>query len=685
VKRVLSSVLCLCLLSGLTAGCGWIRQTNAQIPENTAAPGAATGAPETAPPETPVSLAKSGVFRKLYSSEYTTLNYLKTVNTLDLKAVANIIDGLVEYDNYGVVLPALAESWSSNEDNTVWTFKIRQGVKWVDKNGIEAAEVTAQDWVDTARYINDARNKCPLQRTYEGYIKNASVYYAQTAEAIRAEEAVAAGKAASADDYYRINNIDPSQFITFDDVGVKALDKYTLEYTMETPSPFFISMLSYASYLPVYGPFLEKQGDNFGAGNRNLLFNGAYILTDCESDVRHVFMANRSYWDRGKVYIPEYDEIYNSDEITLAPELFRDGEVSEAAIGADILDKWFTDSHTKNLVRGNMPVISYSYFYAFNFEPRFDAQYEPDNWKIAVNNENFRQALMYGLDRVSALAVTDQYNPELLVNNTITPAMFTAGAGKDFTQYDALKAFSDSNSFDKDKALAYRDHAKNELSAAGATFPIKILMPYNPSIPGWETESKEVKQQLETLLGFDFIDIIPEAGPATGFLDSVRRTGGYAFMKCNWGADYADPQTWTEPFTVGNSYNFMYTDEKKVLNDMPAINKSAETQAAVTEYYGLVNAAKAQTADIAQRYGAFANAEAYLLRHALAVPFSVDSMGYTASLADPFSYMFAPYGLSPYRYKGVKLLKKPMSDSEFKKNYADWKKAWTKAQAAVSG
>jgi len=693
VKRVSAFVVCLFLLPVLFTGCGGLRQTaeNTNAPVITAGESATTAGVSTAAPDISVSKsaapptenpvkANDGVFRTLYSSEYTTLNYLVTGNTSDLKAAANLIDGLVEYDSYGSVLPALAQSWSSNDDDTVWTFQIRQGVKWVDKDGAAVADVTAQDWVDAVKYIDDAHNKCALQYTYEGYIKGASEYYSQTDDALRAENAVSDGSAGSVDAYYKDNGVDPSGFITFGDVGVKALDTYTLEYTLETPCPYFISLLSYSSYLPAYGPFLAKQGESFGAGCDSLLYNGAYILSDYEPSVQHIFKANPLYWDKGKVYIPEYDEIYNTEAVTLGPEMFKNREVGETAIGADILDQWITGSDTKNLVRSNVPVVSYSYFYMFNFEPRFDAQYEPDNWMKAVNNEDFRQALMYGMDRVKALSITEPYNPDLLVNNTITPVTFAAAGGKDFTQLYPLKPFSDGDMFNADISLSYRDKARSELTDAGVSFPVKILMPYNPSVSGWEEESGEIKQQLEDLLGADFIDIIPEAGPAVGFLDNVRRTGGYALMKCNWGADYADPQTWTEPFSLGNTYNFMYTDGKKALGGQAVTNKSEDTQAVVTEYYTLTNAAKSQISDTTARYEAFAEAESYLLQHAMVIPFSIESAGYTASLTDPFSYMFSPYGLPPYRYKGVKLMKQPMSESEFKTAYAQWKDK--RAQAA---
>jgi oligopeptide transport system substrate-binding protein len=681
----LKKVLCLMLAVFMLAGCGGGSVASQTPPASDAASESASAEGSAAADATETTDdTTSDTYTTLYSSEYTTLNYLVTGNTYENRVAANTIDGLIEYDPYGVVVPCIAESWTSNEDNTVWTFTIRQGVKWVDNTGAPVADVTANDWVSAAKYVNDAHYESTTQYMYDGFVKNAGTYFNQTAQTLEAETAVSDGTAESVEAYYAANEIDPSTFISFDEVGVKALDDYTLEYTMESSIPFFLSLLSYASYLPVYGPFLEEQGEYFGIDNETLLYCGAYIFSHYEPNVTHEFIANPAYWDKGNVHITAYTHIYNADELTLSPSMFQRGEVDYADIGPDILDTWLADDALKDIVHGSMPVISYSYFYAFNFEPRFDAEYEPDNWLKAVNNENFRQSLRHALDRIKAFAVQDPYNAEQFINNTITPATFAVGAGLDFTQYEPLKAISNGDSFDEAAAVEYRDKAKEELTALGATFPIKALMPYNPATTSWDKECQIVEQQIEALLGSDFIDIIPEAGPSSGFLGAVRRAGEYAFMKCNWGADYADPQTYTDPFADGNSYNFMYTSESKVMEDVPATNKTQQTQDTVTEYYRLVDIAKAETADNAKRFEEFATAEAYLIEHAIVIPFSVDTDGYRASRLDPFSSQYAPYGLPPFKYKGVKLLDKSMSIDEYNAAYEEWTVNWAAAQAAVS-
>ena len=609
--------------------------------------------------------AETKAYRTLYSSEVTTLNYLTTSSTNEYAIGANVVDCLVEYDCYGNIIPSLAESWESNEDMTEWTFHIRKGVKWVDKNGEEVADVTANDWVSTAHYVNDAINDSGSQYMYDtgSVVHNAQAYYDYTAYLLESENGT---KTTDADG----NPIEVVEEVKPEDIGVKAVDDYTLVYTLDQPCPFFLSVLSYTSFMPVYGPFLEEMGDQFGLDADSLLYNGAYILSSFEPQYERVLTKNPTYWDKDNVLIDEIRETYNAEANSVAASMYQAGEVDYLSVSSDLLDSMLKDESTKDKIHASRMDNSFSYFFCFNFDPQFDAVYEPDNWKIAVNNENFRKAIMAGLDRVKALTVSDPYNPEKLLNNTVTPANFAVGAGKDFTQYDAVKPYTDGDSFDAAKAVEYRDAAKAELTAAGATFPIKVLMPYNPSTSNWDKECQVVEQQLEGLLGADFIDIIVEAGPETGFLSSVRRSGKYALLKCNWGADYADPQTWSEPFGKGNNYNFW------------DISGNADTEALFAAYSEQVARATSIYDDDEARYAAFAEAEAMLLDHAIIIPYSISAGdGYVISNLNPLEGEFASYGVARERYKYQKLYDTSMSMEEFNAAFDAWEAERAKAIA----
>ena len=302
----------------------------------------------------------------------------------------------------------------------------------------------------------------------------------------------------------------------------------------------------------------------------------------------------------------------------------------------------------------------YSYFFSFNYAPQFAAEYEPENWAKAVVNENFRKSFYYGLDRLKVKTAADADNAEALLFNSITPTDFLIINGEDYVKTGALKAITELGvgTYQTDKAIEYRDKAIEELTAAGVTFPIKVFMPYNASVNGWADECQIIEQQLEELLGKDYIDIIIEAYPSSGFLGSTRRSGNYAFMKCNWGPDYDDPETFSEPFAVGNNYNF--------------IDKCEGMDEVRTELYSLFDQATAIYDDLTARYAAFAQAEAFIVDHAIVIPYGFSTGGYTASRIDPFTLPYTATGISKERFKGAVLLDQPMSTDQYYDAYDQW-------------
>ena len=589
--------------------------------------------------------ADASVYRTLYSGEIGTLNYLTTGTTNEFTVSANIIDTLVERDKYGNIVPCLAESWEQSDDGLTWTFHLRQGATWVDHNGEYYADVVAQDFVTAAQYVLDAKNDASNAWILSDYLEGADAYYSSTEVPEEGEEA--------------------PEPVDFETVGVKALDDYTLTYTTTEPLPFFLSMLDYSCYMPVNAQFLEEQGENFGlaTGNDTVLYCGPYILSEFKPQESRVYSKNESYWDAEHVYITTIQQTYNKEAGTLSPEMYLRGEVDEADITPTIAAEWLSDPEKADLIHPVRQIGQYSYFFCFNFDPQFDEIYEPENWKLAVNNENFRKSFFYGLDRTKAKTVIEPDNPADLIWDSLTPADICYYEGTDYA--DMVKDLNEPLSLNavEDKAIAARDAAIAELTEAGATFPVKVLMCYNPSSSSWAEECQVVEQQLEGLLGTDYIDIIIEAGPSTGFLKEIRRSGKYAFMKCNWGLDYDDPENMTSPFKAGNNYNFF---DKATQEDL------FDEDGTLTYFRLLDEAGAISTFDAEARYNAYAVAEAYLVSHAIAIPFGSDTAGYTASRLNPFEAQFAPTGLATCRYKGQHLLEKPMSTDEYYDAYDAW-------------
>lgn len=627
-KKLITLMLCLTMVASLLSACGKKdKETN--------------GDPNVS------GSGKEVVYSVLYASEVTTLNYLVTGNQHDQAVAANVIDTLIEYDKYGNIQPSLAKSWETSEDGLTYTFKLREGQKWYDNAGTEVAEVTAQDFVDAAKFILTSEYESSTVQQLFGVIKNAEEYYNGTMSADDPETEVVEGVP-----------------IDFSEVGIKAIDEYTLEYTLVQPTPYFLSSLSYVCYMPAYGPKLEELGASFGAATdaSTILYNGSFLLSELWPQEKRVYKKNTNNWDAEHVYIDTIEETYNSEAGTLSPTMVLRNEVDYASITSEIIDEWLNDAEKSKLVSKGRMDVDYSYFYSFNFDPQFDATYEPENWKIAVNNENFRQAIMAALDRKKLVSITEPNSPEALLMNTITPKTFVNLEGKDYTEFGDLSKLWGRDSYNESSALDYKAKATVELKAAGVTFPIKILVSYNPKIGDWDNECVVLEQQMEGILGTDFIDIIVEAGPSQNFLSEIRRSGKYALMKCNWGADFADPVTWAEPYAKDNNYNFM---DK-------AIKEGTESADVIEEYYKLVEDAKTNTVDLEARYDAFAKAEGYLIEHALVIPYGVGELEYKVTKLNVFEAPFASFGVSILRYKGQKLYDKAFSMEEFEANYEAW-------------
>ncbi len=573
--------------------------------------------------EPEVASITSEDYYTVYSGELTTMNYLVTGTTAEQAVAANTVDGLVEYDNLGVVQPSLAESWTSSPDGLVWTFHLREGVKWLTWEGAEYADVTAHDFVDALKYVLTADNASRTANIAYGVIKGAKAYY-------------------------------DGETTDFTTVGVKALDDYTLEFTLIEPVPYFLTMLTYVCFLPANGQFLAETGDRFGTDHTTLLSNGPYILQNFEPQNIREFVKNEQYWDKDNVHIGRLTYRYNKEAGQLAPELFLRGEISATGIPTAVLDGWMEDPEKAAMVRPANTSF-YTYWYAFNFDPQFDAEYEPENWKVAVNNLNFRKSIFHGLDRTVAMLTAEPYEPARRIHNTITPKNFVAHKGLDYTQTGPLAEFSNTDSFNETLALEYRDKAMADLEGR-ATFPIKVMMPYNTGSSDWTNRVQVVEQQLENLLGSDYIDVIPYPHPATGFLNGTRRNGNYALQEVNWGPDYADPETYTDMFVVGNTYS-------------PIV---MATEYAEDLYDNMVDEAKAELTDLGRRYELFAKAEAHLIQEAFVIPYAVGGGGFVASKLDPFMSPYAPFGISNLKFKFQVVRETPMTTEEYYEAFEQW-------------
>ena len=627
----------------------------------------------------------SATYTVLYARQPATLNYLICSADPDLYHGTHCVDTLVEYDSRGKIREGLATSWEWDADTLTWTFHLRDE-NWVDYTGAVLGPVTAQDFVDALAYLLDPDYASGTASLVTPYVAGAEDYYNYCVWRNNANNGTVAEDgtryAIDAAGTVTLTAADGSTTtcpaVDFSSVGVAAVDEHTLTYTLNYDFPGFLSLLNYAPFEPAYGPMLAELGDQFCTSAETACSCGAFYLAEYTPLESWVMKKNPENYDKDNVYIDTIRYIYNQEALISGPEMVRRGEIDQATISSDILDSWLADDTTKDMVSMERPETGKSYFYFFNFLPYahqfpnwnttgVDAQYQPDNWAKAVNSTNFRKAFLYAINPAVTLAVTAPEGYENYKLHTITPPSFCADSkGVDYTECGALAKVTDH--FNEATAKQYRDAAVQELTAAGAAFPIKVQYPYNPAVVDWDKQCQVFKQQVEGVLndGFDFVDIIITQGPSDNFLNAVRRAGAYEFMSYYWGADYSDPETEVYPFYQeagdrGTCYAFLRTGVEDGII-------TGETADYVMTYMDMVEKAKAITADLDARYAAFADAEAYLIENALVIPLSLPVPPYIATRLNLWEGQYAPTGFSSNRLKGIHILDHYVSMDEYNHN-----------------
>ena len=627
----------------------------------------------------------SATYTVLYARQPATLNYLICSADPDLYHGTHCVDTLVEYDSRGKIREGLATSWEWDADTLTWTFHLRDE-NWVDYTGAVLGPVTAQDFVDALAYLLNPDYASGTASLVTPYVAGAEDYYNYCVWRNNAQNGTVAEDGTTytidAAGTVTLTAADGSTTtcpaVDFSSVGVAAVDEHTLTYTLNYDFPGFLSLLNYAPFEPAYGPMLAELGDQFCTSAETACSCGAFYLAEYTPLESWVMKKNPENYDKDNVYIDTIRYIYNQEALISGPEMVRRGEIDQATISSDILDSWLADDTTKDMVSMERPETGKSYFYFFNFLPYahqfpnwnttgVDAQYQPDNWAKAVNSTNFRKAFLYAINPAVTLAVTAPEGYENYKLHTITPPSFCADSkGVDYTECGALAKVTDH--FNEATAKQYRDAAVQELTAAGATFPIKVQYPYNPAVVDWDKQCQVFKQQVEGVLndGFDFVDIIITQGPSDNFLNAVRRAGAYEFMSYYWGADYSDPETEVYPFYQeagdrGTCYAFLRTGVEDGII-------TGETADYVMTYMDMVEKAKAITADLDARYAAFADAEAYLIENALVIPLSLPVPPYIATRLNLWEGQYAPTGFSSNRLKGIHILDHYVSMDEYNHN-----------------
>ena len=546
--------------------------------------------------------------------ELETFNILYTPRQEDSENLTSLVDGLLESNPKGELVPCIAEEWGSEDGGLTWTFKVREGVKWVDVNGNEKADCNAQDFATGLEWVlnfykNDSNNTAmPIEM-----IKGAKEYYEYT-------------KTLSEDEAKALTAGEGSKFREM--VGLETPDDHTVVYHCVTEKPYFDSLASYVALYPLSQGMVDELGgaDAVKAmNNENMWYNGCYTMTSYIQGNEKVFTKNPMYWDTEcKRFDTVTTKMVESNDV--AYQLYESGEIDYVQLGESRINTIAKDPNNAlyNYLVPDVP-SKYSYQMQLNYNKKNEDGTPDTNWNTAIANEAFRLSWWYGLDLSNYYKRTNAIDPMSCENNffTMKGLVYTS----DGTEYTELvrqeMGLPELNGktmvrLDADKAAQYKKQAMEELSAQGVTFPVGVDFYISASSQTALDSANVLAQTFSESLGDDYVKLNIKT-----FIKSTNQEVVvphlHSFVINGWGADYGDPQNYLGQMTYGNEAAY-YSENYNYINEVEETEATKALIDTYKEFTALVDAANAITDDMDARYKAYAKAEAYMLEHALVFP-----------------------------------------------------------------
>ena len=610
----------------------------------------------------------TSTYSSTFSANPTTFNYLLDYYADNTAVITNLVDGLLENDSYGNLVPALAEDWSVSSDGLTYTYKLRKDAKWYTADGEEYASVKAQDFVTGIKYAAD--NKGQAMDLIQNSIKGLNDYVTGVTN-------------------------------DFSTVGVKALDDYTVEYTLTRPEPYWNSKTTNSILFPVNEEFLKSKDKDFGTLTPDsILYNGPYLLKDFTSKSSIEYVKNPHYYDHDKVTIEKVKLAYfdgSDQEMTIRN--FESGAYSIAGVYPNSSNyAKIKEKYQDNIVYSLQDKTSWYFNFNVNRKTYNHTAKTTDEQKksaqTAILNKKFRQAINFGIDRTAYSAQSNgEEAASKTLRNTLVPPTFVQVGDKTFGEVTASKlvnygtewsginlADAQDAYFNKEKAQAKFAEAKKELEAQGVTFPIHLDVPVDQTNKNAVSGMNSVKQTLETVLGSDNIVIDVQQLSTDDF-------GNVAFLAPNpaardydlnfdgWVGDYQDPSTYLDPFNAETGFylKIFGLDAKEDQELIKSLGLDTYTQ--------LLKEADAENKDVAKRYEKYAEAQAWMIDNSLVM--SAMSNGGTASVTKvtPFTRAYSLVGIKGdgNNYKYMRLQKDPVTKKQFDEAKAKWEEESKKA------
>ena len=440
-----------------------------------------------------------------------------------------LFEGLMRLDQYGNAIPGAAERYEANEDNTVFTFYLRDGLKW--SNG---DPLTAEDFVWSWKSTLD-----PLLASEYAY----QLYYIKGAEQMNTFTSDPKWENASdeeiAAEFERLAQ----------DFGAVALDEKTLQVTLEAPAPYFLSLTAFHTYYPVHRASVEANPEAWFRSADTLVGNGPFKLVSWTDKDKVIVEKNPNYWAANEVKLDKI-EFYLIEEETTATQMFETGELDiiESGVNTAELDRLKSEYPEELKILPDLGI----YYYLFNVER------EP------LNDKRVRQALTLAIDRnaiVTEITKGGQVPAFALVPEGI-PEEGSGDPNDDFRK--------------RGGDLFAEDVAKAQQLLAEAGYPngqgfptLKIL--YNTS-EGHQRIAEAIQEMWKNNLGINVELTNQEWGV---YLDS-RSTGDYDIARAGWIGDYIDPMTFIDMFVTGGGNNDTNWGNPEYDNLVNTAKKSAD-------------------------------------------------------------------------------------------------------------
>ena len=602
-------------------------------------------------------------FSYVYAVDPASLDYSIATRTSTTDVIGNVVDGLMENDQYGNVIPSLAEDWSVSKDGLTYTYKLRKGVKWYTSEGEEYAEVTAHDFVTGLKHVADGKSDgvSLIQNSIKGL------------------------------DAYMTGETND-----FSTVGVKALDDYTVEYTLNKPESFWNSKVTTATMLPVNEEFLKASGKDYGAVTpAGILYNGPYILKTLTSKSLIEYEKNPNYWDKEKVKIEKIKLTYydGSDQESLIRS-FSSGAYTTARLFPSSSNFASTLEQYGDKITYS-PQDSSSYYFTFNVNRQSynktakTTEEQKTSTKEAMLNKDFRQAINFAFNRHSyAAQLNGEDGADKIIRNSLVPDNFVQAGGKNFgqiaqaelvnygDQWKGVELVDGKDSiYNPDKAKAAFEKAKKDLESKGVTFPIHLDVPVEQTDTIAVQQSNSFKQSIESTLGAEnvVIDVLQMTDNEKETITSQARVPSqkdYDLNSTGWAPSYQDPASYL------NIMDPKSGSAMKHLGITKGKDKDVVAKLGLDQYKKLLDDADSETTNLEERYEKYAKAQAWLTDSSLLMPTASSGGSPVVSNVVPFSKPYSQVGIKgdPYIFKGMKLQKDIVTTKEYEEALKKWQK-----------